>query len=88
MGSVVLADGVSERIEKDLKGFLGRGKWYAERGQSKDPNTGKTADRKVYLIVVDTCYMVHLDQERHRSFKRWLDHSITTFACSIWRRGV
>ena len=33
MGSVVLADGVSERIEADLKGFLGRGKWYAERGE-------------------------------------------------------
>lgn len=32
MGSVVLADGVAERVEKDLKGFLGRGKWYAERG--------------------------------------------------------
>ena len=34
MGSVVLADGVAERVEKDLKGFLGRGKWYAERGSS------------------------------------------------------
>ncbi len=34
MGSVVLADGVSERIEKDLRGFLGRGRWYAERGES------------------------------------------------------
>ncbi|WVQ97135.1 hypothetical protein IAU59_004245 [Kwoniella sp. CBS 9459] len=32
MGSVVLADGVSERIENDLRSFLGRGKWYAERG--------------------------------------------------------
>jgi hypothetical protein len=34
MGSVVLAEGVAERVEKDLKGFLGRGKWYAERGES------------------------------------------------------
>ncbi|WVF70778.1 hypothetical protein IAT40_005572 [Kwoniella sp. CBS 6097] len=32
MGSVVLAGGVSERIEHDLRSFLGRGKWYAERG--------------------------------------------------------
>ncbi|OCF33300.1 mitochondrial chaperone BCS1 [Kwoniella heveanensis BCC8398] len=32
MGSVVLAEGVSERIENDLKSFLGRGRWYAERG--------------------------------------------------------
>ena len=30
--SVVLAQDVSERIEHDLRGFLGRGKWYAERG--------------------------------------------------------
>lgn len=36
MGSVVLADGVAERVEKDLKGFLGRGKWYAERGMSAE----------------------------------------------------
>ncbi|WWC66598.1 uncharacterized protein I206_100501 [Kwoniella pini CBS 10737] len=32
MGSVVLAEGVSEKIETDLRSFLGRGKWYAERG--------------------------------------------------------
>ncbi|WVO13169.1 hypothetical protein L204_100781 [Cryptococcus depauperatus] len=32
MGSVVLADGIAEEIEADLKGFLSRGKWYAERG--------------------------------------------------------
>lgn len=32
MGSVVLEDGVAERVEADLKGFLGRGKWYADRG--------------------------------------------------------
>ncbi|KDQ15629.1 hypothetical protein BOTBODRAFT_624533 [Botryobasidium botryosum FD-172 SS1] len=30
--SVVLGDGVSKRIEDDVKGFLKRGKWYAERG--------------------------------------------------------
>lgn len=34
MGSVVLGEGVAERVESDLKGFLGRGKWYAERGES------------------------------------------------------
>ncbi|WVQ85329.1 hypothetical protein IAT38_007494 [Cryptococcus sp. DSM 104549] len=32
MGSVVLAKGMAEAVEADLKGFLGRGKWYAERG--------------------------------------------------------
>lgn len=30
--SVVLGDGVSKRIEDDVKGFLKRGQWYAERG--------------------------------------------------------
>ncbi|BEI83729.1 hypothetical protein CcaverHIS002_0403330 [Cutaneotrichosporon cavernicola] len=32
MGSVVLAEGVAERIERDIRAFLARGKWYAERG--------------------------------------------------------
>lgn len=34
MGSVVLEQGVAERVVDDLRGFLGRGKWYAERGES------------------------------------------------------
>lgn len=34
--SVVLGRGVSERIEEDLRAFLGRGKWYAERGMLGD----------------------------------------------------
>ncbi len=33
VGSVVLRDGVKEGLEKDLRGFLGRGKWYADRGR-------------------------------------------------------
>ncbi|EJD02459.1 uncharacterized protein FOMMEDRAFT_86815 [Fomitiporia mediterranea MF3/22] len=32
LGSVVLADGVAERIEDDVRAFLGRRKWYADRG--------------------------------------------------------
>lgn len=35
MGSVVLAEGVAERIERDIRAFLGRSKWYAERGGSR-----------------------------------------------------
>lgn len=31
--SVVLAPGVSKRIQDDIKGFLGRRKWYADRGK-------------------------------------------------------
>lgn len=33
MGSVVLGEGVAERVAEDVKGFLGRAKWYAERGE-------------------------------------------------------
>jgi chaperone BCS1 len=33
MGSVVLGEGVAERVEADVKGFLGRARWYAERGE-------------------------------------------------------
>ncbi|OCB89816.1 hypothetical protein A7U60_g2997 [Sanghuangporus baumii] len=32
IGSVVLADGVAERIESDVRAFLGRRQWYADRG--------------------------------------------------------
>ncbi len=32
VSSVVLADGVAERIEGDVTAFLQRRKWYAERG--------------------------------------------------------
>ncbi|KAH8116858.1 BCS1 N terminal-domain-containing protein [Phellopilus nigrolimitatus] len=32
VGSVVLADGVAERIEEDVQAFLRRRKWYADRG--------------------------------------------------------
>ena len=32
VGSVVLADGVAERIESDIRRFLERRQWYAERG--------------------------------------------------------
>jgi mitochondrial chaperone BCS1 len=31
--SVVLEEGVAERIEQDITEFLARGKWYAERGE-------------------------------------------------------
>ena len=32
LGSVVLQDGVSEKIEKDIQSFLRRRQWYADRG--------------------------------------------------------
>ncbi|KAG8738557.1 hypothetical protein FRC10_006682 [Ceratobasidium sp. 414] len=32
IGSVVLAEGVADRIISDVRAFMGRGKWYTERG--------------------------------------------------------
>jgi mitochondrial chaperone BCS1 len=32
VNSVVLEEGISERIENDLRAFLNRAKWYSERG--------------------------------------------------------
>ena len=32
LGSVVLAGGVAQKIEQDVKTFLGRRQWYADRG--------------------------------------------------------
>lgn len=32
LGSVVLADGMAERIERDVRAFLQRRQWYADRG--------------------------------------------------------
>lgn len=34
LGSVVLADGQAERIERDVRAFLERRKWYADRGMA------------------------------------------------------
>jgi ATP-dependent Zn protease len=33
IGSVVLAEGVADRVMSDVKAFMERGKWYAERGE-------------------------------------------------------
>lgn len=37
IASVVLDEGVAEGIQADLKRFLGRKAWYAERGQPSNP---------------------------------------------------
>lgn len=74
MGSVVLAEGVAERVEKDLRGFLGRGKWYAERGQSFPDYTVVKIDSQVSRTAVGTCCMDRLDLGKRRSSRLWLGH--------------
>ena len=34
LGSVVLQEGVGEKVERDVKAFLQRREWYADRGKS------------------------------------------------------
>lgn len=36
--SVILDDGVSERIEKDIRAFMARSQWYRDRGLSQQFN--------------------------------------------------
>ncbi|KAG8750030.1 hypothetical protein FRC11_010830 [Ceratobasidium sp. 423] len=33
LGSVVLADGIADKVVQDVKSFMNRGKWYTERGE-------------------------------------------------------
>lgn len=72
MGSVVLGEGVAERVEADVKGFLGRAKWYAERGELGRSSGG---GRKIklrgqeYLIGGGISCMDLRDQERLLSSK-------------------
>lgn len=46
LGSVVLAAGVAERVERDIKAFLGRRQWYTERGEFD--RWGRASLRKSY----------------------------------------
>lgn len=47
LNSVVLDDGVAERIEADLKAFMGRAKWYAERGVYRSRGSHLPAPERV-----------------------------------------
>jgi chaperone BCS1 len=88
MGSVVLADGVAERVEADLKGFLGRGKWYAERGTLCISLPAVTCtDKEVYRTGEVISSTAHRDQARPRLSRLSRAPFRTTFACSTSPSG-
>ena len=81
--SVVLAPTVAKRIEDDIKTFLERRQWYADRGQLQknphiDPNV--KCDQE-YHIEEDTSCMDHLDLEKHHLFKRLRVPCHTIYVC-------
>lgn len=44
LNSVVLADGIAERLEDDVKAFLQRRKWYEDRGVSVKSSMWNSTD--------------------------------------------
>lgn len=50
--SVVLATGVAEKIEEDIKAFLSRKQWYADRGTRASPGF-------IFMIIASVCKVTH-----------------------------
>lgn len=79
--SVVLAPGLAENIEHDIKSFLERRQWYADRGLYFQPSVIFficSSKFQEYLIVVDICYTDRLDQGKRLLFRHWPDPFPTT----------
>ena len=84
--SVVLAPGIAEKVVDDVRSFLGRREWYADRGgfflfyffrkRKKERQVGllmvKYAVFKVFRTAEAICSMDHLDRESLRSFRHSL----------------
>jgi BCS1 N terminal len=91
--SVVLDKGVKERIVKDVKDFMRRGKWYSDRGQSVRPTflprsspvpsarsrIDKTIQQGSRTDAAISCTALPGRASR-RSSRRSLGHSSTTSA--------
>lgn len=69
--SVILAPGVSENIESDVKAFLGRRQWYADRGNFVTNSVASNSNGlfEAYLTVVATSCTDRPVQGRPRSFR-------------------
>jgi hypothetical protein len=88
--SVVLAPGIAERVVEDVRAFLGRREWYADRGWSFSSHwnqrgtlEGLMCDRRtqVFRIAEATCFTARLGQESLRSYRLLLARCRTTYAC-------
>ena len=74
--SVVLEQGLGAKIEGDVKAFLDRRQWYADRGMcTAFPIVTIVAHQlshhQEFLTVEDTSYMVPQVRERPPSYKHW-----------------
>lgn len=74
--SVVLAEGVSEKIERDLQSFLRRRQWYADRGAFIDLENiliaiFTSSFCQASLIGEASYYMDHRDLGRPPSSRLW-----------------
>ena len=86
--SVVLEPGVGEKIERDVKAFLGRRQWYADRGYYFIPSSLLILTRyfsQEYPIGADTFSTAHLARERLLSSKRSPAPSGTTYVSSTYQ---
>jgi hypothetical protein len=94
--SVVLAPGTAEKITEDVRAFLERREWYADRGgflpfqsldlkkKERERTVGlmvRLRDVKVFRIAEATCSMDRRDQESLRSFRPSPVRCRTTYAC-------
>jgi len=90
--SVVLDEGVKERVVDDVKSFMSRGRWYSERGTFPllcspllSTYTEVSLSSQVFHIEEDTSCTVHQDLANLPSFKLSPVRSITTFVFSTSR---
>lgn len=85
--SVVLAPSVSAKIEKDIKAFLERRRWYADRGVvvCHIIICFLTGFSQAYRTAVATCYTGLLAQGKPRSFRLSRAHCHMISAYSTFR---
>ncbi len=81
--SVVLAPGVAERVEDDIKTFLERRQWYADRGklQNTSSHAYKVKCDQEYRTEEATSCMDHPDPEKPLLFKHLQVHCHTIYVC-------
>lgn len=82
--SVVLEEGVAEKVEHDVKAFLDRRQWYADRGRLAYSSLFALCVTRIvqaYRTGGGTCYMAHQGLGSPLSSKLWLESWDTTFVC-------
>lgn len=80
--SVILQDHIAEKILDDVKAFLKRREWYADRGEIILPERPfyTLTHSQAFRTEEDICSMDRLDQENPHSYKLLQAHSLMIFA--------